>query len=120
MGLREGRQITAAAFPAGGLRAQPPQPQPADARSDSRARRASDLPLSALNAVAAVILAGRHFALGLLPLVDGDRLAGIDDLVERRSALVAPHEKLVGVGIEQLARARPLPLGRCPILRRAG
>jgi hypothetical protein len=28
-----------------------------------------------------------------VPLVDGDRSAGIDDLLERRSALVAPHEK---------------------------
>src|SRR5689334_10919577 len=56
--------------------------------------------------IAAVALARRHLALGLGPLVAGDRPAGIDDLLERGAARVAPHEELVRAGIDQLTPSR--------------
>jgi len=63
-----------------------------------------------------VTLTGWHLALGLGPRVAGDGPAGVDHLLEGRAAFIAPHEELVGSGIDQLALTGGLSFG-CPFPR---
>src|SRR6185437_8241174 len=60
-----------------------------------------------------VTLTGWHLALGLGPLVTGDGPAGIHHLLEGRAAFIAPHEELVGSGVDHLAPGRRLALRGC-------